>query len=87
MSFHSRIGRKRHEESNMDLIAGPAQMVTQWVKYNILFILDRPLSHYGISPDLFVLLPRKLFNGKECLFEFGLNINWKGLFFTGGKLL
>ena len=79
--------RKSYKESNAVLIAGPAQLVTQWVEYNILFILDRALSHYGISPHLFVLLPRNLFKGKECLLELGLNINWKGLFLTGGKLL
>ena len=71
----------------MDLIAGPAQTVTQWVKYNILFILDRALSYYGISPDLFVLLHRNLFKEQGCLLEFGLIINSKGLFLTGGKLL
>ena len=69
------------------MIAGPAQMVTQWVEYNILFILDRALSHYLTSPNLFVLLHRNLFKGKECLLEFGLNINWKGLFLTGGAIM
>ena len=38
VSFHSGC-RKSDEESNMELIAGPAQMVTQWAEYNILFIL------------------------------------------------
>ena len=62
-------------------------MVTQWVEYNILFILDRALSYYLTSPNLFVLLHRNLFKGKECLLEFGLNINWKGLFSTGGAIM
>ena len=38
VSFHSGQ-RKRDEESKVGLVAGPAQLVTQWAEYNILFIL------------------------------------------------
>ena len=49
----------------MRLIAGPAQIVTQWVKYNILFILARALPIMGFLQICFSNSSCQ-FIGKEC---------------------